>query len=106
MGLWMESTEGSGLLLRRLGFKFSTLIVDSAVFQVFCGYKTIHSCWNRRRTDSRVGMSPHRHLFFRERFVVDVQTVVAILVVYIGVGIVTILLRDSFHRAIELVHGL
>lgn len=36
------------------------------------------------------------------------ETVIAIVVVvvYVGTGVVAIVLRDSFHRAKELVHGL
>lgn len=110
----MESIVGSGLLLRLwlLRFKLCTLMVHSAVFQVFCSYETIQACWDWRRTGRRIstlGWSPQRHLLFRECFVVGgMKTVVSIVVVVVSIGasIVAILLRDSFHRAIELVHGL
>lgn len=100
MGLWMESTVVSGLLLR-----LSTLPVDPAVLQVFCGYETIHACRDWRRTDRRVS-SLGGYLLFRECFVVGMETVIAIVVVYFDAGIVAVLLWDSFYRAIQLVHGL
>ena len=93
----MESTVGSGLLLWLLGLKFSTMVVDLAVLQVFCGYETIQACWDWRRTDRRVstlGRSPQRHLWFRECFVVGMETFIAIVVVvvYVGAGIIAIVL--------------
>lgn len=99
MGLWMEPIVGSRLLLRLwlLGLKLSTVVVDPAVLQVFCGYETVQACWDWRRTGRRVstlGWSPQRHLLFRECFIVGMETVIAIVVVvvYIGAVIVAILL--------------
>lgn len=82
----MESIVGSGLLLR-----LSTLPVDPAVLQVFCGYETIHACWDWRRTDRRVS-SLGVYLLLRECFVVGMETVIAIVVVYFDAGIVAVLL--------------
>lgn len=97
MCLWMGSTVGSRLLLWLLGLKFSTMVVDPAVLQVFCGYETIQACWDWRRTDRRVstlGRSPQRHLLLRECFVVGIETFITIMVVvvYVDVGITAILL--------------
>lgn len=80
-------------MLWLLRLKFSTMVVDLAVLQVFCGYETIQACWDWRRTDRRVstlGQSPQRHLLFRECFVVGMGTFIAIVVVVVYVGAVII----------------
>lgn len=97
MGL---TNMGSGLLLRLLELGFSTMMVD--VFQVFSSYETIQTCWDRRRTDMRVGTlgwSPQLHLSFQECFVVglDIFSAIVVKVVYISVGVVAVLLGDSFN---------
>lgn len=86
----MQSIVWSGLL----GLKLSTVVVTSAVFQVFSGYETINACWDWRGTDRRVitlRWSSQMCLLF-ESLVVGMETVVAIVTVVVYISIVVILL--------------
>lgn len=88
--------------------KLGAVTVRPGVFQVFCSYETIHACWDGRRAEngrtSAVGL---RSLLSRNCIAVGVDGVVGVDVSMVGfhVGAVAILLRDGFHRAIQLVHG-
>lgn len=89
--------------------KLGAMTLSPGVFQVFCRYKTIHSCRDGRRAEnvgtSAVGM---RNLLFRNGIVVvgvEGGVRVVVNVVSFNGAMVAILLRDGFHRAIQLVHG-
>lgn len=76
--------------------------MSPSVFQVFRCNKTIKTSWNGRRIVRNIARMRSRFLF-RKWFVVSIHTFASVVVVKIAVT-VSVLLRNSLHGSVKLVH--